>query len=474
MRNKIFILVCSVFIFAVFAVSPVIYVLSENGIVSVENVGNIIEKEKTYEDSFPASSLLNSVEEGKRVLNDIYINYVPGYVPLTGFVTGINNSLNSGVTDFLGSWGNDIMRDTLSSDKPSGTSPDGEPDSTAQDSETDAETEEPAIEYTYSTSLLTSDQNHRFYKVTAKGSDGEDKEFLCRVPSGDRRRLMNYSKNQINKINSLADARPDINFYVYVPTCLEDTALGTEILPSESTKDIFDNFISSMSENVNLGYMKIDTLEDKLDNYFLSDHHWNRYGSYEGYREIIGMMQENYADFGEAREIVEDCSFDATLYGSLALAVNSYNIGDPFGVLDFGLPEHNLRINTEVPYGGKQEFNTLLEKYKAGNFNKSKSYNHFMEFYRIAKTIEYPENDTGRNLLLIGDSFSTCVAELLASHFDKTYVRYVDSTTPERINYSDYIDKNGITDVLILETSTRIVLNVYRDSLNYIDVGGEG
>ena len=97
-----------------------------------------------------------------------------------------------------------------------------------------------------------------------------------------------------------------------------------------------------------------------------------------------------------------------------------------------------------------------------------------MEFYRIAKTIEYPENDTGRNLLLIGDSFSTCVAELLASHFDKTYVRYVDSTNPERINYSDYIDKKGITDVLILETSTRIVLNVYRDSLNYIDVGGEG
>lgn len=47
MRNKVFILVCSIFIFAVFAVSPVIYILSENGIVSVENVGNIIEKEKT-------------------------------------------------------------------------------------------------------------------------------------------------------------------------------------------------------------------------------------------------------------------------------------------------------------------------------------------------------------------------------------------------------------------------------------------
>ena len=98
-----------------------------------------------------------------------------------------------------------------------------------------------------------------------------------------------------------------------------------------------------------------------------------------------------------------------------------------------------------------------------------------MNFYRIAETIEYPENSTGRNLLFIGDSFSTCVAEAIASHFDKTYVRYVDSTTPEDINYSDYINENGITDVVILEMSSRAVLNLYGDALNGIETtGGNG
>lgn len=468
MRNKVFAVVFSVFILAVFVASPVSYILSKNGVITVDNVGNIIEPEKTYSADFPAASVFNGIEEGKRTINDIYINYVPGYVPMTTFTTGLMTSLNAGITDSLGVWGNDLIRESLKKDDVAV----GADTSVDTDSDDTSIVEEPEVQYTYSSSLLTSDSNHRFYKVTAKGSDGSEKEFLCRVPSGNSRQLKSFSNTQISKINSMADARPDINFYVYIPTCLEDTALGLEILPSETTKDIFDNFVTSMSENVNLDYMEINSLDDKLNKYFLTDHHWNRYGSYEGYCDIVSMMQKNYSDFGEAAAIVEDCSFDIPLYGSLSLAVNNYRLSDPFGVLDLGLPEHNLTVNRQVPYGGKTEFNTLLEKYKAGNYNSSRSYNHFMEFYRIAKTIEYPENSTGRNLLLIGDSFSSCIAEAIASHFDKTYVRYVDSTTPEKINYSEYIDENNITDVLILETSTRVVLNVYRDSLNNITVGG--
>jgi len=571
MRNKIFALIVSAFILGVFISSPLVYILSENGIITVDNVGNIIEVEKTYEEDFPAASFFNGIEEGKRVINDIYINYIPGYVPITTFTTSVFTSVNSGVTDFLGNWGNDIIRDSMESDDPfenedtvttlltteitlitdvetdgfsqiittfdtsaltdtedttdtqtseitvdteSPVVPDTsvtdeppvitdpvvttkEPDTTTTEpptpetttkppvttkteppvtttEPTETTTEEPPqppVNYRYSTSLVGKDSYHRLYRVIARGSNGQSKQFFCRVPAENLNKLKGNSQKQINMINSMADARPDVNFYVYIPTCLEDTKLGMDIFPAESTMSIFENFVSSMSDNVQIDYLKFDTLDERYAKYFATDHHWNRYGSYEGYCEIIDMMKENYSDFGDPRAIVKDYSFpDVKFHGSLCLGTNNYNLSDPFGVLDLGLPEHKLEVNRQPGYGGRVEFYTFLERYIAGEHSPAKSYNHFMEFYRIAKTIEYPENKTGRNLLLIGDSFSTCIAEALASHFDKTIVRYVDSTKPAIINYSKYIDDNNITDVLILETSSRVVLNLYGDALNNIRV----
>lgn len=476
MKNKLFIAIFTVFILAVFLSAPLSYVLSKNGIISVANVGNIIKPDKTYEGDSTYAKVFTSIEEGKRVVNDIYINYIPGYVPITSSVTSAMSKINTPVTDMFGRWGESILlKKTETDDGPQITDDETGTDTT-DPTDTTPETVNPEtlVDFRYSSSLLKSDDQHRFYRVNAEGDNGDKFEFLCRVPSPSRKRLERSMKAQYELINSMADARTDVNLYVYIPTCLEDTALGEKILPTESTKELFDTFVSSMSENVNIDYLKIDTVYDKVNKYFLTDHHWNRYGSYEGYLSIIDMMKKNHTDFGEAREIVKDWNFGIPLYGSLDLAVNNYSLSDEFGVLDLGLPDHTLKINRKVPYGGKKEFNSLLETYSAGKQNKSKSYNHFMNFYRIAEEIVYPENNTGRNLLFIGDSFSSCVAEALASHFDKTIVRYVDSTEPPEINYSDYIDENKITDVVILETSSRVVLNLYKDALNNITVGGNG
>lgn len=473
MNNKIFTCIFTVFILAVFISAPLSYVLSKNGIISVANVGNIIKPEKTYEGDSLYARIFNGVEEGKRVVNDVYINYVPGYVPITSFVSGLTNTLNTPVSDSLGRWGNKIMLSADSGSIPASAEADA-PDTSGDDP---AETEDPRkdVNFSYNASYVTSDNLHRFYRVNADGDNGDSFEFLCRVPSANRKSLKRNVTKQAKKINALAEARPDINLYLYIPVGLEDTELGKQIFPAESTADLFDTFNSSLSDKVNFSYTKINTVYDKVEKYFLTDHHWNRYGSYEGYLSIVSMMQSKYENFGEARAVVKDYDLGVPLYGSLDLAINNYDLYDNFGVLDLGLPEHDLKINRQVPYGGKTEFYELLKRYTEGSYNKKKSYNHFMNFYRIAETIEYPENNTGRNLLFIGDSFSTCVAEAIASHFDKTYVRYVDSTTPEDINYSDYINENGITDVVILEMSSRAVLNLYGDALNGIETtGGNG
>ena len=483
MKNKIFTGVICVFLLAVFIASPITYILSKNGTISVANVGNIIEVEKTYEDSFPGASFFNGIEEGKRTVNDIYINYVPGYVPITTFATDFNTKVNAGITDMLGEWGDQIVRDQLKKNDDPPKTPDDtkSPDDSAATTDTDTNTDDTAavtevaggdVEYTYKVSYLSEDGVHRFYRIKATGSDGSEYDFYNRVPVNNPKTMLNRSKQQIKKINSMYESCPDVNLYVFIPTTVEDTDLGLEIFPAESTKEIFDNFLASLNENIGVDYIKIDSLEDRVGKYFISDHHWNRYGSYEGYCSIVSMMQKNYPDFGEAHPIVEDLDFDIPLHGSIALAVNSYEINDKFGVINMELPKHTLRINDEVPYGGSRPFESLLKNYKEGKYNKDKSYNHFIEFYRIASKIVYPDNNTGRNLLLIGDSFSPCITEAIASHFDTTVVRYVDSTKPENINYASWCHENNITDVLILETSTRVVLNQYNDALTRISTGG--
>ena len=77
-----------------------------------------------------------------------------------------------------------------------------------------------------------------------------------------------------------------------------------------------------------------------------------------------------------------------------------------------------------------------------------------------------PQNNTGRNLLIIGDSYSLPLLEVVASHFDKTYIRYVDDNKNlTDVQYEDLIDQYGITDVLYLEMSDRIIYDYYSDAL---------
>ena len=55
---------------------------------------------------------------------------------------------------------------------------------------------------------------------------------------------------------------------------------------------------------------------------------------------------------------------------------------------------------------------------------------------------------------------------MLASYFDHTYIRYVDSNSGlSDTTYEDLIAEYGITDVLLLEMSDRVVYDYYGDSL---------
>ncbi len=110
---KIFLTALAVVFVFVFVFAPVNYLLVQAGVVEYENVGNVIEVEKVYDDSHPLAGFLNAVEEGKRTVRDIYINYLPAYVETAFLTKTVKDHINSPFTRFLSEIGDRIVRQKM-------------------------------------------------------------------------------------------------------------------------------------------------------------------------------------------------------------------------------------------------------------------------------------------------------------------------------------------------------------------------
>ena len=155
---------------------------------------------------------------------------------------------------------------------------------------------------------------------------------------------------------------------------------------------------------------------------------------------------------------------DVKFYGSLARSSAQYSHYDDFGIYFYDLPAHELTIDGTVVYGSQKTLSENLDIYLDGRYETKKGYNHYTEFYRVPSKIVYPENNTGRRLLVIGDSYSLPLIELVAANFDVTYVRYEDrgfDAMPDDLYLDEFVEENGITDVLVIEEPVKVAMKGY-------------
>ena len=453
MRNKIFVAVLLVFVLAVAVSAPVKMYLTNAGLVETENVGNVIEVEKVYANDAFGASLFNGVEGVKRDLKDIYTNYIPFYVDITTAAKNFTRTLNQPMSSLLMKWGNSIMAGDKKPEEPSGVTEPVKP-----------------VEPEYNAVYLEKNSNHRFYEITARlGKNDLFADFYIRVPSADVEKLRPNMIKQVGAINDFAQKCPDVNWYVFPVTCFEDTELCDEILPAESKRSLFTEFfsrISSLNPNIQYDYIEYTDIKQWEKLHYKTDHHWNVYGYTEGYRLITEMFKKNYPDIEPLVPTIHTFDDEVKLFGSSSLAISDYQLFDIFHTADYSLPEHTYVREDGVSYGGKRSFQESMELYLDKKHSTKQGYNHYVQFSPIVKEVTYPQNNTGRNLMIIADSYSIPLLEVLAAHFDNTYVRYVDGNKAlTTAQYETLIEDYGITDVLLLEMSDRVIYNYYSDSL---------
>ena len=191
--------------------------------------------------------------------------------------------------------------------------------------------------------------------------------------------------------------------------------------------DLYDTFKSDS--------LKINSFDDYKNYFYKTDHHWNYKGSYQGYKDIINLM------LGENETLIEpkeEKIFPFNFYGTKANRSKFYSYKENFAVYTFDIPSHKTYINgEEKEYGASSS-------YLKGEYNTDKNISQYAAYYGgDYAEIVYDFNQSDKeNLLIISGSFSNAINELVASHFNKTYI--IDLRHYENFNVDEYINQNEI------------------------------
>jgi hypothetical protein len=453
LRNKIYIGVFSfVFVFMLLW-CPLLYVLDKTGVTDFEDLRNYKDPEKVYEEDEFLAGFLNAIELGKAEINNIYTNYLPLYNEIITASQKNERDMQTIFLDFLAEPPKDIPANLQVAENTAAPE--------AVDSNTDIlidapeePTEPPPIEV--SARLLMDDNFHRYYTF-------EPYQFLDRFVLNPDDNLRRRFENQIAQITRIADTAENVNFYVYICTRMQDTEYSKEIVPQEySTLDYFNEFIDTLNtvENIDgIGWLDIDTVEKRVEKVFRTDHHWAGKGAYSAYVDVINMMKEQTPDIGDPIPLNSESGLitfpDIQMRGSFAATLRFDEYYEDFSVLDITLPEYQTaRMHTDS-----------YERYAAGDADKGTFYDHYVNYYNSSNMRKYTlkNGNTGRNLLLIGDSYSWWYNWIIAAHFDNIYI-YLPPWDRQNLNYDQYVIDNNITDVLIMQFSDRLFFNYYSDN----------
>lgn len=209
----------------------------------------------------------------------------------------------------------------------------------------------------------------------------------------------------------------------------------------ESKNDVYDDIVKNI-EATKTSEFKVDTFEEYKEYFYKTDHHWNHKGQYRGYQEIadlLGIPKE------EQVKIMEEKEYDTYFFGSKAREATEYDIQEKFTVYQYD----NVKPK-EIYINGKLGQYGASEKYDKGEYETKQTTNHYGQYYgddyaEVIYNFDSPEKE---NLLIISNSYSNAINEILASHFNKTYI--IDLRSNQEFNPNEYIKQNKIDKVLIL------------------------
>lgn len=239
----------------------------------------------------------------------------------------------------------------------------------------------------------------------------------------------------------------EVDLYIYLPNRYEFTGFSSNSIRIRDMNDYATSLQKDVGDRVLVGELSVDSYDDYLNKFYHTDHHWNSYGAYQGYQDIMKM-------FGMSPRTGNVVLVDDIVYrGSMAKSAVSRDITDVFYDIDMDIPHYDVLVNDEK---APDQFKPRKVAQKDSLF-----YDYYVGYYNgMYGKVEYDFHDGAKeNLLILGDSYSWQIDYLIASHFNKTYninIRY-DDYMDGKFDYEKFIRDHDISKILILyETQTAL------------------
>jgi hypothetical protein len=444
MKKKVFSSIFIIILLTLFIFAPIKRLFVELGLSNYNNVGNTVSYATEDDKGDIFVQFHNVVNSFIAEVDNIYINYLPFYNNIVSLSENTMLVINTPI--------NDLLMNIAAQEALNHQSGIQETDSTLDTQNIKSEDNETVFITDYKVTFLNETATHRHYLFEFKLSDGSTASFLDRVVGYSNTWKESKLNDVIENLKRITSYGADqVNWYLYSGSRLQDMPFFTDYLPTEeSTWNDLNRLFDGLPENVRYDYLKFETPIDRYNLVYRTDHHWNAYGQYLGYTQILDMMRNDTPDIGEPKKYNEYILDKVVYNGSFSRLSNYNKINDDFEFFDYSLPQHTINDN--------RSFNAMKEVYLSGKYNTASGVDHYDAFFPNPSKIEYPENKTNRNLLIIGDSFARSICETLASHFDTTYFWYCSGG-----NLKVMIERYGITDILILMYSDRLLYTIYNE-----------
>ena len=289
-----------------------------------------------------------------------------------------------------------------------------------------------------------------FFGSSINYSESEDALYVT-LPKQSSEQLRRY-ENAGTALNNFANKYESLSVNVGIPDQSKFSLWNpTMNLVNDPLNHEYTNkhFVDNLSEQVRYVDLYYSDAKSWHESVFRTDHHWNIEGAVDAYNSF---MQSCFPDL-EQVEFNDKIEYDEPdLYGPYTRgALMKVQIPEKMTDYVVDLSDVSIKINDKEKTWEDIEH---LETYRQNNYSKHLLTGRYEEYFHgnQAKIEFISQNNTNRNLLLIGESFLNCCERFYACSFDK--VIHVD---PDKYKESleQLIEDSKITDVIVLEDNTR-------------------